>query len=253
MVISKTLKGLLCLLTLTIFVSCGSSSSMVSDVKVSTASNEDGDILVSLTADLNIGNVQIPAASLPIILPKDGREVGTVSITADALGQNVLVIDINLSDAANLELAAVRLPNGSIIPLIADNAVLEIPLGKAKVLLSLAEGSQALGVVLPISALDKVGAKVGTAVLAPAFSKDGVMGAAGVYTSKTAGQNGFVLVADISSKMGGISIPNANVNKMQMQQAPLEHGSVEPSRRVKRKLQRELLRMHRKKAVMEVN
>ena len=242
-------KSLLFIVSLSVLVSCGSSKPMVEDVNVSSTT-VDGDVLVSLTADLSIGNIQIPSASFPIILPRDGRQVGVVSLAANLQGTNVLSIDINLSEAANLELASVRLPNGSLVPLIADNPVLEIPLGKATVLLSLAEGAQALGVVLPIKAFDKIGEKAGTAALIPGFNRNGVMGAAGIYTSKTAGKNGFVLVADISSRLGSISIPNAN--KIQMEQAPLDHSSQVPSRSVERKINKELLRMHKRKAVVRV-
>ena len=249
MSIYSSLKSITLVITLVLFVSCGSQKPMVDDIKVSSSST-GGDIIVALSANLSIGNVQLPNASFPIILPKIGKEIGMVSLVSASSGQNLLQMEINVSEAANLELASVRLPNGSLIPLIADNAVLRIPLGKVEVLLSLADGSQALGVIIPIKSFDAIGAKTGTAALIPAFSKNGIMGAAGVYTSKTAGKNGFVLVADISGKMGGISIPNANM--IQMEQAPLDYSSQVPSSRVEKKINKGLLKLHSRRTKLRL-
>ena len=136
------------------------------------------------------------------------------------------------------------------MPLIADNPVLKIPLGKATVYLSLVAGSQAIGISIPVRTFDAIGAKVGTGALIPNFNKNGILGAAGIYTSKTKGLNGFVLVADISSRMGNIAIPQGN--KIQMQQAPLNYSEIKPSRRVEKKINRELYKLNRKRAVLRL-
>ena len=109
---------------------------MVKNVKVST-SQQDNDVLVSLSADLSIGNVQLPYTSLPIILPKIGKQIGQLTLQSSADGANQLVLDVNVSEAANLELASVQLPNGSMLPIIGDNSVLVIPAGKVQIYLSL--------------------------------------------------------------------------------------------------------------------
>lgn len=249
MSIQSCLKSVTLVIFSVLLVSCGSQKPMVDDINVSSSSS-GGDILINLSANLSIGNVQLPNASFPIILPKIGKEIGTVSLVSTSSGDNLLQMEINVSEAANLELASVRLPNGSLIPLIADNAVLKIPLGKVEVLLSLADGSQALGVVIPIKSFDKIGQKTGTAALIPSFNKNGIYGAAGIYTSKTAGKNGFVLVADISSKMGGISIPS--VSSMQMEQAPLDYSSQVPSSRVEKRINKEMYKLHKRRTKLRL-
>ena len=274
---SVTLKAtkvfLLSLITVTL-ISCGSSKPMVNNVNVTTTV-EDNDVFLSLTADLGIGNLQLPTASLPIILPKDGREIGQVSLVGSLGGKNILSIDINVSEAAHLELASVKLPNGSMIPLIADNPVLQVPVKNVIVYLSLVEGAQVLSVTVPIKSFDSLGRKVGTATLMPIFSKNGTIGAAGIYTSKTTGQNGISVVADISGKLetvpafsgiqlgagqlaavdgsrGALSAVSSRSFKSasfapQDVKPSLDFSSKAPSKRIKRRIDKELYKLHRKR------
>ena len=65
---SPVMKAMVLLTLLVSFISCGSQAPMVKNVKVST-NQVDNDVLVSLSADLSIGAVQLPFTSLPIILP----------------------------------------------------------------------------------------------------------------------------------------------------------------------------------------
>lgn len=230
------------------FVSCGSQAPMVKNVKLDT-NQVDGDVLVTLSADLSIGNVTLPQTSLPIILPKIGKEIGQLNLLVNADGVNQLVLDVNISEAANLQLAQVRLPNGTLVPLIADNQVLKIPAGKVEIYLSLLDGAQAVGVAIPIKTFDAIGAKVGTSTLMPIFNSNNVLGAAGVFTSKEAGQNGFAIVADLSQVID-VSVPN--VFAKQMQQAQLDYNSAQPSSRQEKRINRELYKLHRKRKKLEL-
>lgn len=223
---------------------------MVKDVTVTTTV-EDGDILLSLNVDLSIGNLQLPHATLPIILPKDGREVGQVSLTGTSNGENLLSIDINLSDAKNLDLVSVRLPNRAMVPLIGDNQVLKIPIKNVVIYLSLAEQAQMIGVAIPIKSFDSLGKKVGTSVLMPVFSKRGTLGAAGLYTSKIRGENGVAVIADISQKLQGLTeLTHSAIAQQQQIDTSFESNSV--SRSQKRRIDRELYRLHRKRQKLEM-
>lgn len=230
-----------------IFISCGSDRPMVNDVKVETIV-QDSDLILSLSADLSIGNLQLPNATIPIILPKDGREIGVVSLVSTLDGKNILGIDLNVSESSNLELASARLPNGSIIPLIGDTPVLAIPVKNVVVYLSLVSGAEAIGVAVPIRSFDALGSKVGTTALMPIFSKNGNVGAAGLFTSKNAGENGIAIVADISAQMNGLDhLINSN-NMPQMQQDDSAVAMpLGPSRSQKRSIDRELYKMHKKR------
>ena len=245
---SPVMKAMVLLTLLVSFISCGSQAPMVKNVKVST-NQVDNDVLVSLSADLSIGAVQLPFTSLPIILPKTGKQIGQLTLQSTADGANQLVLDVNVSEAANLELASVRLPNGSVLPIIADNSVLVIPAGKVQIYLSLLDGAQAIGVAVPIKTFDAIGANVGTTALMPIFNSNNIVGAAGVYTSKEAGKNGFALVADLSGVIN-VSIPNIFAKQAQ---SSLDYSSASPSRRQERKINSMLYRMHKKKQMLELN
>lgn len=249
MKISQTLKFLVLSLLLTVFVSCGSQAPMVDDVKVNV-SNVDGDVVVSLTADLAMGNLMLPSVTFPIILPKTGKEVGIVSLSQSAAGLNQIGIDLNVSSGVHLETTAARLPNGALMPIILNQNVLTIPLGKVTVLLSLNSGAQALGIIIPISSFDNIGGKVGTTVLMPMFNKNGNLGAAGIYTSKVAGENGFALVTDISNKIPDIF--GSALVAQQREEADVSEELLSPSRTEKRIIDKELLKMHKRKAVLKL-
>lgn len=240
------------LATLLALVSCGSQKPMVDSIKV-VPTVVDDDIIVSMTADLGIGNVQLPIAGFPIILPKTGKEIGLISLLTSADGKNQLHLEINVSEAANLEVAQVKLPNGSVVPLIGQNKTLEIPVGsKVKVYLSITETSAALGVAIPIKTFDAIGKKTGTAALMPVFNKNGVLGAAGIYTSKTPGKNGFALVADLSSKIAPLMASQMGI-QMQQQEQSLDVTSLVPSARQEKRINRELLKLHKKRKRLQLD
>ncbi len=249
------LKIVTLLVSLFAFVSCGSNSASVTDVSLS-ASNVDNDVVVDLSANLSIGSLSLPNVSLPINLPKIGSEIGTVSLISDGLGTNTISVQINVSEAANLELETVTLPNGLVVPLIATNSVLKIELSSGvQIMLSLAENAQAIAVVVPISTFDQVGAKVGTASLIPTFNVNEINGAAGIYLSGTAGENGIALALDLSSVLGDIEIPNATVSTKSLlagEGASLDLTSQTPSKRVKRRIDKAMLKLHRKSAQLEL-
>lgn len=247
---SKFPKILILLCSSFIFISCGSDKPMVNDVKVSTSFVDD-ELYLNLTADLGMGNLTLPNATIPIILPKDGREIGQVSLNGSFSGKNILSVDVNVSKASYLELASTRLPNGALIPLIADNAVLSIPVKNIVVYLSLTEGAQALGVAVPISSFDKIGAKVGTTAVMPIFSKNGNLGAAGIFTSRSKGKNGIAVVTDISGKISGL-FDSSILRVPQMQQADLDFSSQSVSRSKKRRIDREMYKLHRRRARLKL-
>lgn len=245
----KKSQSIMLMLCLAFLVSCGGSAPMVDNVEVQTR-DQDGDVLVTLTADLAIGNLALPFASFPIIL-KNGKEAGTVTLGTSTSGQSQIVIDINVSDSINFEMAQVRLPNGALMPIIMSNSAIEIPLGKVKLVLSLINGQQSLGIIIPIKSFDKIGEKVGTTSLMPIFNKNGVLGAAGVYTSSEAGKNGFALVTDLSGVLPNI-FPVGQVAQ-QREEADVSSELMAPSRSEKKSIDKALLRMHKKKAKLELN
>lgn len=257
MKILNSLKTLGLLLSFSFLVSCGGSAPMVKDVQVQS-SQIDGDIWVELSADLSIGNLLLPNATIPIILPRDGREIGNISLVSAGGGSNLLSVNLNVSETAQLDLDEARLPNGSLVPLIADREVITVSLGKgAEVYISLSGSQAAIGVAVPIRSFDVIGAKVGTSSLMPIFNSNGVLGAAGLFTSRETGKNGIALIADVSSFIGnliGTKTLDDHQNRMkQSQQADLDYSGTKPSRRVEKRINRELYKMHRRRKQLSID
>lgn len=245
-------------------VSCGGSKAMVKDVQVSTE-YVDNDVHLTVSANLSIGNVVLPSSSLPIYMPKTWEEIGNISMTSAIGGQNYMEIDVNLSSVAHLQASQASLPNGSVLPLIATNKVITIPVGKgAELYLTIADGVAAIGAAIPFKSFDSMGAKIGTSSLFPVFNIQNVLGAAGIYTSKQAGKNGFGLFVDLSSVLDPVdfvdigladasrSMKSARVMQAQSS-ASLNLSSIKPSSRKERRLNRELLRMHNRRRRLQLH
>lgn len=247
----------LVLLMLVTLVSCGGQKPMVTDVKVDS-SVVDQDVFVSLSADLSIGNLLLPNATIPILLPKSGREIGLVTLMSGAGAVNRLAIELNVTETAQLDLEPARLPNGAMVPIIEDRQVIVVPLGKgAELYVSIIGNQAALGVAIPIKTFDQMGSKVGTAALMPVFAVDNVIGSAGIFTSKEAGENGIALIADVSAYLANLVQNNFladHSNKVQMQAQDADDIQArKPSRSKEKRINRELYKLHRKRKRLSLN
>jgi hypothetical protein len=263
-ILIKTTK-LISVFSLSIFlVSCGGQKPMVKDVKVFTE-YVDNDLYLSVGAELSIGNVVLPQTTLPIYMPKTWQEVGSVSMTSAIGGANYMEIDVNVSAIAHLQAQSASLPNGSVLPLIANNKVIKIPVGKgAELYLTLADGVAAIGAAIPFKTFDAMGAKVGTSSLFPVFNIQNVLGAAGIYTSRDAGKNGFGLFVDLSSVLDPIDfvdigvadsagvLKSARIAQAQST-ASLNYSSIEPSSRKEKRINAELLKMHNRRRRLQLH
>lgn len=224
------------------FVSCGGQKPMVDDIKVSPYYEND-DLMISLSADLSIGNVSLPQATFPIIHPKTGQEIGLVSMVNLGSNQNLLDLVVNVSAISNVSSSVAKLPNGAALPLIGNNRTIIIPIGsKVELYLSIGDGKVALGVSIPFKTLDKVGRKTGTAALFPAFNKNGVYGSAGLYLSREAGKNGFGLFADVTNKLDDIMF--LDITRRDDIET-LNYNSVVPASRTEKRINSEMIKMHR--------
>lgn len=232
------------------FVSCGGQKPMVDDIKVSPYYEND-DLMISLSADLSIGNVSLPQATFPIIHPKTGEEIGLVSMVNLGANQNLLDLVVNVSSISNLSSEVGKLPNGAVLPLIGNNRSIVIPIGsKVKLYLSIGDGKVALGVSIPFRTLDAVGRKVGTSALFPAFNKNDIYGAAGLYLSKEAGKNGFGIFADVTNALDDIMF--LDITRRDDIQT-LDYNAVIPAERKERRINSEMLKMHRSRRQLRIN
>ena len=124
--------------------------------------------------------------------------------------------------------------------------------GKVTVYISISDGHAALGVSVPFKTLDSVGQSVGQASLFPMFNMNNVIGAAGLYTSKTAGKNGFGLFADISSVLGDDLFGAVGLRGDIQAEQQLDYSSIAPSRSKERRINRELIKLNRRRAQLRM-
>jgi hypothetical protein len=188
---------------------CGKRPQVVTGVQVQTQVVQQS-MYLSVSADIDLGNMSFPSAELPIYHPHFSQPIGSVSLITLLGGKNQLKISVNVSELTNLRASIARLPNGGTIPLIANNPTIAVALGKgAQLYLTLSETAVAIGVAVPFSTFDGIGSSVGSANLFPVFSIDKMIGAAGIFTSSTKGQNGFAFIADVSRyvRMQDIYVP----------------------------------------------
>ncbi|MBG59196.1 MAG: hypothetical protein CMJ16_01935 [Peredibacter sp.] len=246
----NTIKSSLALVSLLIFVSCGGSKPMVEDVKVKPRL-VDNELHVTMTADLGIGALTLPNVVLPIT--KDGDKIGHVRMISGIDAKNTLEVDLNVYSVRTAQPEVAALPNGDALPLIGQNDVIVVPVsGKVTVYISISDGHAALGVSVPFKTLDSVGQSVGQASLFPMFNMNNVIGAAGLYTSKTAGKNGFGLFADISSVLGDDLFGAVGLRGDIQAEQQLDYSSIAPSRSKERRINRELIKLNRRRAQLRM-
>ncbi len=243
-------------------VSCGGNGGYVQNVQVSSEV-DNSEVLVSVSAELQIGNISLSNLTLPIIVPRTGREIGLISMYRDIEGRNKFEVELNVSAIASVEAIVAQLPNGNVLPLIRENSVIVIPIkDKANVYLAFSDGVAAIGATVGISGLDSLGRSVGETSIFPNFNAGQVLGSAGIYTSRTAGKNGFGLFVDISSVIDTndlLAQPTtrfAAFSASKSSRAPsaqklvLDYNSISTSSSKKRKIDKKLYRLHRNRATL---
>lgn len=252
------------LVMLTVFsVSCGQSGGgVLSGVNVST-STQNNEVVLSLSANLNLGAMSFAAITLPIINPNGQNVIGSVELVPGLGGQNLIKINVNMSSLINVQTAQAVLPNGNAIPLIANNQTIAVNLGKgARLYLTIGANVTAIGVAVPISAFDAIGSKLPGLNFFPVVAFDKVIATAGIFTGAQAGQNGIALVADVSQivTIDRILAPKAasrsafalSANEDANDGVKLNYDSQKPSAANEKKLNEMLFKMNQKKTVLRM-
>ncbi len=189
------------LVTLSFFaISCGQNapSNVLTGVKVEAKTIND-DVWMSFAADLNLGAMQFASLSIPVLHPRGQTPVGQLELVSGLGGVNQLKISVNVSELADIQTTSATLPNGNMIPLIANNQVIALNIGNgARVYLALSETVTAIGVAVPIAAFDNIGRTLPGLNFFPIINSNDVVGTAGIFTGLNPGQNGIAVVADVS-------------------------------------------------------
>lgn len=230
-------------------LACGKRPQVVTGIQVqSQVINQD--LSLSLKADLDLGNMSFPAVALPILHPRGQMPIGKVELAPVLGGKNQIKITVNVSSLSDIQAVQATLPNGNMVPLIATNPTIVIPLGSgAKLYLTVGAKAVALGVAVPIKTFDSIGGAVGSANLFPVFSIDKVIGAAGLFTGASSGQSGFALVADVTQyvKMQDIFVPQMSDDSIN-----LAYASQIPSASKEQKINSMILNLNMKSTALEI-
>jgi hypothetical protein len=248
------------LVVLSLFaISCGSGgpSNVLSGVKVETKTI-NGDVWISFASDLNLGAMSFASISVPVLHPRGQTQVGQLELISGLAGQNQLKISVNVSELADVQTSTAALPNGNMIPLIANNQVIAVKIrGGASVYLALSEKVTAIGVAIPISAFDNIGRTLPGLNFFPVVNSGDVIGTAGIFTGMNAGQNGIAVVADISKvvNMGTLFKSSASL-AIQAEEArdslKLDYRSQSGSASQKSKLDAMIFELHKRKALLKM-
>lgn len=240
-------------------ISCGKApSNVLSGVKVQTTMVEE-DLWMSFSADLNLGAMSFASISLPIIHPRGQTPVGQLELISGFSGQNQLKVSLNVSELTDVQTTQAVLPNGNMIPLIANNQTIAIEIGKgARLYLTLSETVTAIGVAVPVSAFDSIGQSLPGLNFFPVVSTDGVVGTAGIFTGAQAGQNGIAVVADVSKfvNLGNLLPSDVSTFALQAEEVQdavkLDYRSHAGSSSQKARLDQMIYKLHQKRAILRM-
>ena len=250
------------LVVLSIFVvSCGNApSNVLSGVKVETTTR-DNDVWMSFAADLNLGAMSFASVSLPILHPRGQTQIGQLELISGFSGQNQLKVSVNLTEVADVNMTQATLPNGNMIPMIANNPTIAINIGNgAKVYLTLSETVTAIGVAVPIAAFDQIGQSLPGLNFFPIVNTGNVVGTAGIFTGAGAGKSGIAVVADVSKivNLGQLMPSQASTFAIQAEQArssssvKLDYRSQAGSASQKSALDNMIYKLHQKRAILRM-
>lgn len=242
--------GILALLPM-FLVSCGGSKGKITDVRVDQ-SVVGSDSYLHLSATLDLGNIYLPSFKSEIMLPGRGP-IGEVELGADFVD-----IALNLSEVVPQLETGGLLPNGAKLPLIKDNPVVVLPLGRSniKVFVSLVHGATALGISIPVKELDEIGRY---SAFFPPFQVKTMTVAAGVYSSDSPGLSGIGAFFDLTKVLGmGVTDSSSGSDYLYVPMGANESYELGiqtevTNSKTQRKIDKVLYRLHRKKKVIELN
>lgn len=246
-----------------VLTACGQQNhTIVKDIKVESY-YDNADIYVSLNAKMDFGAMTLPSVQLPVYHPQSHTQLGSIQMQPQLDGSNLFGIALNVSAISNYYAGVATLPNGGVLPLIGSNKVVEIAAGNGiKVYLTLENGAQAIGVAVPIKSFDSIGSSVGTTAIFPVFTIENIIGAAGLFTSHQSGGNGFGVFADLSQVLDQIQVGDllsskksmmmARVSRAKSSQASLNYSSLETTSSKKKKVDKELYKLHKKRTKLKL-
>jgi hypothetical protein len=196
---------------------CGSNgigTQLVKSLSVRSTPQQN-DVLVSVSAELNTGNLVFPLINLPIVDPKmPTRPYGNLMLQRTVDGKNVLTAEINVSRISNTDgiLAPNLLPNGNQIPVAGVKDLIAFQAGSSsRVYLSLNDTTKMLGVAVAVKEFDSVAQYVpGANLFFDMPQTNGIRGLAGIFTGTRSGESGFGIFIDATQALQDLVLASTN-------------------------------------------
>lgn len=199
--LSPIVVGSLCFAS-SLFSACGNQVNPLRTLNVQVADSGTGDDpLLTLSAQLNLGNASLEQIEVPVVDPRSGRALGRLSLASLPQGGQQVTLALSASAALNADPALGRtLPNGRELPLslgVRPGEMLAFPiLNHSRIYIGGDLKERVfLGAALAIRALDGVANSAGMALnlFFGLNVNPSLYGVAGLYGSPVANQSGVAV------------------------------------------------------------
>jgi len=234
--------------------------SLVQGVQLSSH-QENSDVYLALTTQLNTGATQFVALNVSIADPKyPGEFFGSLALKQAFNGMAELTLDLNVSKLSNHQLdIGSKLPNGTDIPVggLGNVPVISIPIGHSgsRVYFAYGQNVAMIGTAIVIGEFNGLGGYVGNANIFPMFDfGHGVRGLGGVFAGQQQSQSGVAVFVDASTALAS-SAPELAVSKSlgkiaasEPSSASLTFAAPQTSKATKDRVNKALYKLHSKRA-----
>ena len=200
------LKALVFMGLLATLVSCGKNpqNRIVDHVYLETV-NQEKDLWLNLTTELNLGGLQMTSLTLPIHDPQNpGEYFGELSFSSDITTfMSVVQLKVNFSKLSRVEGSfSPSLPTGDPLPFrgLEGEEIIEfsVPQINSKVYVYVSRESVILGFASTIKEFSRAAPYLGGADLFFGFNKNNIRGSVGFFSSSDTKETGLGLFADLS-------------------------------------------------------
>jgi len=158
--------------------------------------DQNGNAVVELKAEVGNPAILFSAGTLPIVDPKTGRALGSITMERTLDGKNILTLTANVTGLRlSGSLGDNKLPNGNNVPVAGLKSLVAIPAGQnSRVYIGESGDKLMLGVAVAIQQFDNLASYIpGASVFFNLGSESRLPGVAGFFTSRDSGKSGLAI------------------------------------------------------------
>jgi len=175
-----------------------------------------GNAVVELKTEVGSANVIFSAGSMPIVDPKTGKHLGTISMERTLDGKNVLTVQANITGIKlSQPLADNKLPNGANVPVAGLTSLIAVPAGQhSRVYIGEAQDKMVFGVAVAVEQFDSLASYIpGASVFFNLGGDTQIKGLGGFFTSNQQGKSGLAIFAQTQVPALNLPIPVGTMAK----------------------------------------